>query len=129
MATDTSNMVRLQALVADLPEATRVDVEKWGDHPTFRVRNKNFVFANIEATNLMFKLSKEEAAAVVATDDGAHPGGYGLGRHGWVALDLEPDADPDRWEEVAEWIETSYTLVAPKTLARQVLDRLGAAEE
>jgi hypothetical protein len=60
---------------------------------------------------------------VVATDRGAHPAGYGLGRHGWVALDLAPDATPDRWQEVAEWIHTSYSLVAPKTLARQVPNR------
>ena len=96
-----------------------MNVEEWGDHPTFRVRKKNFVFSNADATSLSFKLSKEEAAAVVATEQ-RHPAGYGLGRHGWVAYDLEPNASADRWEEVTEWVETSYTLVAPKTLARQV---------
>jgi predicted DNA-binding protein (MmcQ/YjbR family) len=120
----SSNMERLEALVAELPEAVRVNVAEWGDHPTFRVRNKNFVFTNDEATQLSFKLTKEEAAAVVATDDRALPAGYGLGRHGWVALDLESDASPDRWGEVVEWVETSYTLVAPKKLAQQVLDRI-----
>ncbi len=119
----SSNMTRLEALVAKLPEAVRVDVAEWGDHPTFRVRNKNFVFCNDDATSLSFKLTPDEAAAVVATDRDAHPAGYGLGRHGWVALDLAPDTTPDRWHEVAEWVHTSYTLVAPKTLARQVLDR------
>ena len=39
-------MARLEALVARLPEAERVDVEAWGDHPTFRVRGKNFVFSD-----------------------------------------------------------------------------------
>lgn len=115
-----SNMQRLEALVATLPEADRVDVEEWGGHPTFRVRKKNFVFSNDTATNLSFKLTKEEATAVVATDANAHPAGYGLGRHGWIAYDLEPGVDDDRWQEIAEWVETSYTLVAPKTLARQV---------
>lgn len=103
-----------------LPEAARVDVEEWGDHPTFRVRNKNFVFSNDTATSLSFKLTKDEAAAVIATDPNAHPAGYGLGRHGWVAYDLAPSANDSRWQEITEWIETSYTLVAPKTLARQV---------
>jgi predicted DNA-binding protein (MmcQ/YjbR family) len=119
----SSNMDRLEAIVARLPEAIRVDVEAWGDHPTFRVRNKNFVFSNDTATNLSFKLTTEEAAAVVATDVNANPAGYGLGRHGWVAYDLEPDAGDERWQEVTEWIETSYTLVAPKTLARRVHPR------
>jgi predicted DNA-binding protein (MmcQ/YjbR family) len=120
----SSNMDRLESIVAGLPEAVRVNVAEWGDHPTFRVRNKNFVFANDDATRLSFKLTREEAAAVVATDERAHPAGYGLGRHGWVALDLEAEASPERWDEVVEWIETSYTLVAPKKLARQILERI-----
>jgi predicted DNA-binding protein (MmcQ/YjbR family) len=116
------NMERLEAIVARLPEAVRVDVEAWDDHPTFRVNGKNFVFADQQATNLSLKLPKEEAAAVVATDPDVHPTGYGLGRHGWVAFDLAPDADDDRWRQVEEWVRTSYTLVAPKRLARTVLE-------
>ena len=58
--------------------------------------------------------------AVVATDANANLAGYGLGRHGWIASDLEPDADEERWQEIIEWIGTSYTLVAPRTLARPV---------
>ena len=81
-----SNMARLEALVAELPEAVRVDVAEWGDHPTFRVRNKNFVFCDDTATSLTVKLSKDEAEAVVATDPAAEPAGYGLGRHGWVSV-------------------------------------------
>jgi predicted DNA-binding protein (MmcQ/YjbR family) len=115
------NMERLEAIVARLPEAERVDIAEWGDHPTFRVGGKNFVFSDQEARNLSLKLSKEEAAAVVATDADVHPAGYGLGRHGWVALDLAPDADDARWSQVEEWVRTSYTLVAPKRLARAVL--------
>ncbi len=110
-------MQRLEALIEELPEAVRVDVEAWGDHPTFRVNGKNFVFSDDAATQLSFKLSKEEAVAVVATDDRVDEAGYGLGRHGWVALDLEPRASARRWQEVREWVRTSYTLVAPKRLA------------
>lgn len=116
-----SNMARLEAVIAALPEAERKDVEAWGDHPTFRVRDKNFVFSNDKATNLSMKLSKEEAEAVVATDEAVEPAGYGLGRHGWIALDLEPGCSAGRWTEVVEWIHTSYLLVAPKKLARQFL--------
>ena len=119
------NMTRLEKIVAGLPEAERVNIEDWGDHPTFRVRNKNFVFANDDATSMSFKLSHEEAAAVVATDPDVHEAGYGLGRHGWVALDLPRNASATRWVEVTEWIRTSYTLVAPKSLARTVLDEDG----
>lgn len=122
-----SNMARLEAIASELPEAKRVNVEAWDDHPTFRVRGKNFIFSNPTATNFSFKLSKEEAAAVVATDPDAEPSTYGLGRHGWVAIDLPIDADDERWSEVTEWIRTSYTLVAPKPLAWVVLEQDAAS--
>jgi predicted DNA-binding protein (MmcQ/YjbR family) len=98
--------------VDGLPEAERVDVAEWGDHPTFRVRGKNFVFCDQAGRDLSLKLPREEAAAVVATDPDVSPTGYGLGRHG-------------RWSQVEEWVRTSYTLVAPKRLARRVIEEDG----
>lgn len=77
-------MKRLEAIVSELPEAVRVDIAEWGDHPTFRVHGKNFVFSDVSAEHLSFKLTKLEAAAVIATDSAAEPSGYGLGQHGWA---------------------------------------------
>ena len=115
------NEAKIEAIAAKLPEATRVDIEAWGGEPTFRVRGKNFVFADKEATRLSVKLDKEEAAAVVATEPDATPTGYGMGRHGWVSVPLPTRAKDPKWEVVEEWVRTSYTLVAPKKLAAQVL--------
>ena len=122
-------MARLEAIVAELPEAERVDIEAWDGEPTFRVRNKNFIFCSKDATSLSFKLPKEEAIAVVASDENAFECGYGLGRHGWVSLDLPTRASTARWEEVREWVRTSYTMVAPKTLARAVLEEDGVSAD
>ena len=121
------NMARLEAIAARLPESQRVDIEAWGGEPTFRVRKKNFVFSNMDATGLSVKLPKEEAEALVATDETATPTGYGLGRHGWVSVELGQDADDDRWQQVEEWVRTSYTLVAPRSLAKIVLAEDGIA--
>jgi predicted DNA-binding protein (MmcQ/YjbR family) len=118
-------MARLERIVARLPEAERVDIEEWGDHPTFRVHGKNFVFSDQEARQLSLKLPKEEAAAVVTTDAHVDPAGYGLGRHGWVALTVDDAAGDDRWQQIEEWVRTSYTLVAPKRLARLVIEQDG----
>ncbi len=120
-----TNMDRLEAIVGRLPEAERVDIAEWGDHPTFRIRGKNFVFSDQAARDLSLKLPKEEAAAVVATDPAVHPAGYGLGRHGWVALNVDDDPDEERWRQIEEWVRTSYTLVAPKRLARLVVEEDG----
>ena len=120
-------MDRLEAIVARLPEAERVDIAEWGDHPTFRVAGKNFVFSDQAATSLSLKLPKEEAAAVVATDPAVEPSGYGLGRHGWISFAVDTAADDDRWQQLEEWVRTSYTLVAPKKLARVVLEEDGVA--
>lgn len=114
-------MARLERIVSRLPEAERVDIEAWGGEPTFRVRGKNFVFTDHQATGVSVKLPKEEAAAVVATDGLAAPTGYGLGRHGWVSVEVGEQADDSRWQQLEEWVRTSYTMVAPKALARLVL--------
>jgi predicted DNA-binding protein (MmcQ/YjbR family) len=120
-----TNMSRLETVALALPEAERVDVEAWDGHPTFRVRGKNFVFSDHEATSLSVKLPKEEAAAVVASDPDAEPTGYGLGRHGWVSIAVPEGTTGERWDEVVEMVRTSYTLVAPKTLATLVLEEDG----
>ena len=120
MAKPNPRMARIEAIVAELPEFDRVDIEAWGDEPTFRVRGKNFLFSDRDGTQLSFKLSRDEAEAVVATDPAAEPTGYGLGRHGWVSVDVGAAPGEERWQEVEEWVHTSYVLIAPKTLAKRL---------
>jgi predicted DNA-binding protein (MmcQ/YjbR family) len=116
-------MGHLEQIVARLPEAVRVDIEAWGGEPTFRVAGKNFVFAHPQATTISLKLPLDEAVAVVATDPDVSPTGYGLGRHGWISVTLGPRPNQARWREIEEWVRTSYTLIAPRRLARLVLDQ------
>ena len=113
-------MVGLERIVSRLPEAERVDIVAWGDHPTFRVRGKNFVFCDADVAHLTVKLTAAEADALVATDPRVELAGYGLGRHGWVAIALNSELDAKGWRELEEWVRTSYALVAPRTLARIV---------
>lgn len=120
-------MARLEQIVDRLPEASRVDIEAWDGEPTFRVNNKNFVFTDKTASGISVKLPKEEADAVVATDPLAEPTGYGLGRHGWVSITIGPKPSADRWKQVEEWVRTSYSMVAPKKLAKIILAEDGLA--
>jgi len=116
-----ANFDRIAEMALRLPEAERVDIEAWGGEPTFRVRGKNFVFANPDGSIITVKLGKNEAEAVVATVEDAEPTGYGLGRHGWISVQLPKRLSRERWEEIEEWVLTSYTLVAPKSMAHRVL--------
>ena len=83
------------------------------------MRKKTFLFADIEATSLTVKLDLEEAQAVATTDPDVESAGYGLGRSGWVKVQVT-DPDEERWAQLREWIRTSYVRVAPKTLGRAV---------
>lgn len=114
------NLRRVGAMVARLPETERVDVESWDGEPTFRVRGKVFVFGAPDGSGITVKLPREEAEALVATDPAVSPAGYGLGRHGWVSVRLGARLDAERWQQVEEWVRSSYALVAPKRLARLV---------
>jgi predicted DNA-binding protein (MmcQ/YjbR family) len=117
-----SNMARIAKIVWRLPETERVDVEAWGDEPTFRVRGKTFIFASPEAGTISVKLPIDEAEATVASDQQVTPTGYGLGRHGWVTITIPDATTSSRWQEIEEWIRTSYIQVAPKRLGRVVLE-------
>ena len=50
------NPTRIEAIVARLPEAERVDIEAWDGEVTFRIRKKNFVFAGTDASGISVKL-------------------------------------------------------------------------
>jgi len=66
------------------------------------------IFASVKA-------EREELPALLG-DPRCRPAPY-LARGGWIVMDLERPVD---WAEVRELIHTSYRLIAPKTLAKQV---------
>jgi predicted DNA-binding protein (MmcQ/YjbR family) len=49
----------------------------------------------------------------------ATPMAYGLGRHGWVTIQLGGD-DMPKGDVLRDWVTESYRAVAPKSLARRV---------
>jgi predicted DNA-binding protein (MmcQ/YjbR family) len=105
---------RLRAIALALPEAT--EELTWGTEVNFRVRNKIFCFPGGGAS-ITVKADREELPALL-DDPRCRPARY-LARGGWIVLELD-DGVVD-WDEVRELIHTSYCLIAPKTLARQVL--------
>ena len=95
--------------------------EAWEDHPweddaVVKVASKIFVFlGGPDSTTVSVKVpdSRDHALSLRC----ARPTSYGLGRHGWVTVDLSGVDAPDT-ELLLDWVEESYRSVAPKRLVR-----------
>lgn len=107
------NLARIREIALALPEAT--EELTWGTEVNFRVRNKIFCFPG-QGGSVTVKAEREELPALLE-DPRVRPAPY-LARGGWIVLDL-PATKVD-WAEVTELIHTSYCLIAPKGLAKQV---------
>jgi predicted DNA-binding protein (MmcQ/YjbR family) len=107
----------VRALCLALPEA--FEQETW-ERPTFRVggQEKIFCMAAPDGTSATMKADPEEREAVLSEGDRFYVPPY-VGAKGWIGVYLDQGTD---WDEVAELIATSYCLIAPKQLARQVME-------
>lgn len=120
---DNPELARLRTIVLALPGA-----EEYVSHgrPNFRVKKNFACFGGSEKlapgqhrevpSALLVKVDDAERPALDADDRFFVPA-Y-LGPFGWRALDL---ADPDTdWVEVAELVDASYRLTAPKRMLAEL---------
>ena len=116
-------LTRLRKLCLALPEAH--EVEAWGA-PTFRVKNKLFAMFSDSATHhgagrngVWLKAAPGNQQLMVGhAPDRFYVPPY-VGPSGWIGVYLDGNVD---WEEVRELIRDSYQLVAPRKLAKLLLD-------
>lgn len=117
-AAEDPRLSRLTAICLALPEAVR---ELSGEHASFLVRKKTFAWflSNHHGDGIVSVCCKmalgENEEIVQSFPDRFYLPAY-VAHRGWVALRL--DRDKVDWQEVAELVRGSYSLVAPKTLAR-----------
>ena len=87
-----------------------------------KVRGKVFVFLGrqdgADEPAMTVKLAESHGHAL--SIDGARPTGYGLGKAGWVTVPVTGVP----LDDLREWVEESYRVVAPKRLVA-VLDGEG----
>jgi hypothetical protein len=102
---------RLRKLCLALPEAT--EVEQFGG-PTYRVRNKIFAMQAGGEDQVWFMAEKGVQPALVESDPDRWFVPPYVGGRGWVGAVLS-NAD---WDHLADLIEESYRLVAPKRLSK-----------
>ena len=106
---------RLRQMCLALPETS--EKEAWGD-PTWRVRDRIFAMqkGNFEGgrPSVWFKAAHGEQAVLVGADPRRFFVPPYVGSKGWVGAYLD-GPDPE-WDELAELVEDSYRLIAPKRL-------------
>lgn len=109
-------IAQLRAVCLAFPEAS--ERETW-DAPTFRVREKIFVKAGYDERHCVawVKARAGVQEMLVSADPVRFFVPPYLGGRGWVGINLHNDPD---WEEVADLIDESYRLIAPKSLVRQL---------
>jgi len=107
---------RLRGICLALPEA--IEKAAWGDTPTFRVRDK--IFAQYEANHhrdgrmaLWCKAPPGMQEMLVGSDGERFFVPPYVGHHGWIGVQLDGEMD---WDEVADLVEESYRMTAPKRL-------------
>jgi predicted DNA-binding protein (MmcQ/YjbR family) len=112
---------RLREICLAFPEAT--ERETWGEQ-TFRVREKIFAMAGTGSGRwrMSCKARRGMQAALIGSDSERFFVPPYVGPKGWIGIELEagPDGAGPDWDEVADLIEESYRMTAPKRLAAQL---------
>jgi len=116
---------RIRSVCLALPEAT----EGEGPRPTFRVREKTFVWYMDNHHDdgrlaIWCKAPAGEQAALVQSDPQRFFVPPYVGPKGWIGVRLEGKVD---WDELFELIEESYRLMAPRRLLAQLEQEHAAA--
>ncbi|RFS81243.1 MmcQ/YjbR family DNA-binding protein [Actinomadura spongiicola] len=103
---------QIKEICLSLPEVTE---KPFGGHtaPSFRVRDKLFVMTSEDGLSMTFKAGPGVQEALVAEAPERFFVPKYVGSKGWVGARLDVDHD---WDEMAELIEDSYRLIAPKRL-------------
>ena len=101
-------LTRMRSICLSFPDTK--ETPTWGT-PHFRVGEKIFAGYGDEKgkASIGFKLEMAHAKAILR-DKRFQPAPY-VGHKGWVSMDVGGPVD---WDQVREWIEESYELIAPK---------------
>jgi hypothetical protein len=111
-------LARLRRICLSLPEA--IERETW-QIPTFRVREKIFtMFTNDDGTPSLWCKAPRGAQTILieAAPERFFRPPY-VGHKGWIGIRLAGAVD---WREVADLVQRSYQMTAPRKLAARVGD-------
>jgi predicted DNA-binding protein (MmcQ/YjbR family) len=103
---------KLRSICLSFPEA---EEKPFGGHlaPSFRVRDRLFVMLAEDGRSFTAKAAPGGQHLLVASDPGRYFIPPYVGSKRWIGVRLDTGVD---WAEVAEVVEDSYRLIAPKRL-------------
>ena len=119
----TSGMAAARASHDDYLRFALAFPDAWQDMPwdgdvVAKVAKKIFVFFGTgDVPSVGVKLPESAEQALLS--DAVTPMGYGLGKWGWVVVDLTAKGAPQQGV-IEDWIEESYRAVAPKKLVAKL---------
>lgn len=119
LSTDDDALNHLRAICLALPEAS----EQGGvGNPTFKVRDKIFAMRHQMAGRMSVwcKAPPGAQSALIQTSPHLFFVPPYVGHHGWVGMWLDVDL---AWDYIAELIEESYRMTAPKRLCARLDQR------
>lgn len=102
-----------------LPEA--YEDHPWGESVA-KVNKKVFAFFGVGSPAKSLSIKLGDNADIALALPCATPTGYGLGKSGWVSIDLHHKSCPPA-DVLREWIEESFCNVAPKKLVKSLAER------
>jgi predicted DNA-binding protein (MmcQ/YjbR family) len=113
MSAEVGPLDRLRTICLALPEA--IERETWGA-ATFRVREKIFAMGGLTdgRARVSCKARPGQQAALVQADPARFFVPPYVGPKGWLGVYLGDGTD---WDELADLIEESYRMTAPKRVA------------
>ncbi|MFI5041549.1 MAG: MmcQ/YjbR family DNA-binding protein [Acidimicrobiales bacterium] len=112
MAHPRSPLERVRSLALTFPDV--IETHTW-EETQFRVGTKIFVFAG--EASITVKADPDEREGLLADPRFFVPA-Y-VGARGWVGMRLGASTD---WDEVAELLDTSYRMIAPRRLVARLDD-------
>jgi len=118
----TDSLDRLRRICLRFPEA-----EEAGGvgNPSFKVRGKIFAMRHslheVDRWSAWFKAPPGVQGMVVASDPSRFFVPPYVGSKGWIGAYLDVEQD---WDELAELIEESYCMTAPKKLVAQLANQV-----
>ncbi|ROO86349.1 putative DNA-binding protein (MmcQ/YjbR family) [Actinocorallia herbida] len=118
---DETVITRIREICLRLPEALE---KPFGGHtsPAFRVRNKLFVMTSEDGLSMTFKAGPGVQEALVSDAPEQFFVPPYVGSKGWVGARLDV---PQDWAEIADLIEDSYRLIAPRRLGASIVRPAG----